>query len=142
MITPQQDNYISSTITKASNVGKSFLFDFSKGDFSVTDGKLQEINNIEALKLWIEKVLRTEKFKFGIYEGTDYGITDIKELLVSGFPLQFIQAEIEREVKETLLKNNQIKYVGNFKFEYNRRLLTVKFDCSTIYGQIESEVMF
>lgn len=142
MVTPQQNSYIENVDYKASSNGKSFSFDFSTGDFNVIDGKLQEISNLEALKLWITKILKTDKFKFKIYDNTDYGITDIKELLVSGFPLQFIQAEIEREVKETLLKNNQIKYVGNFKFEYNRRLLTVKFDCSTIYGQIESEVMF
>lgn len=141
MITPQQNNYIENLSNKASNGGKSFSFDFYKGDFNVVDGKLQEINNIEALKLWITKVLKTDKFKFKIYDRVDYGITDLKELITSGFPLQFIQAEIEREIKETLLKNNQIKYVGNFEFERNKRLLNVKFDCSTIYGEVESEVI-
>ena len=50
--------------------------------------------------------------------------------------------ETTREVKETLLKNKQIKSVENFKFERERRLLTVSFDCSTIYGSVESEVIF
>lgn len=142
MITPQQNNYIENLSNKASNGGKSFSFDFSTGDFNVVDGKLQEINNIEALKLWIEKVIKTTKYKFKIYDSSDYGITDLKELITSGFPLQFIQAEIEREVKETLLKNSNIKTVQNFEFERNKRLLTVKFDCYTIYGTVESEVNF
>lgn len=142
MITPQQNNYIENLSNKASNGGKSFSFDFYKGDFNVVDGKLQEINNIEALKLWIEKVIKTTKYKFKIYDSSDYGITDLKELITSGFPLQFIQAEIEREVKETLLKNSNIKTVQNFEFERNKRLLTVKFDCYTIYGTVESEVNF
>ena len=67
---------------------------------------------------------------------------DLKELITSGLPLPFIKSEIEREVKETLLKNKQIKSVENFKFERERRLLTVSFDCSTIYGSVESEVIF
>lgn len=141
MITPQQNNILNSD-SKTSNSGKSFLFDFSKGDFNIVDGKLQEINNLEALKLWIEKVLKTTKYKFKIYDSVDYGIADLKELITSGFPLQFIQAEIEREIKETLVKNNQIKSVENFKFERNKRLLTVSFDCYTIYGTVESEVSF
>ncbi|MBN1079262.1 DUF2634 domain-containing protein [Clostridium botulinum] len=141
MITPQQDNYIVRN-NKASNGWKSFLFDFNKGDFNVADGKLQEINNLEALKLWIEKVLKTTKYKFAIYEGVDYGITDLKELITSGLPLQFIQAEMEREVKETLIKNSNIKSVQNFKFERNKRLLNVSFDCITVYGTVDSEVIF
>ena len=141
LVTPQQYNYIENTNYKASNGGKSFYFDFEKGDFNVIDGRLQEINNLEALKLWITKILKTAKLKFRIYDNTDYGITDLKELITSGLPLQFIQAEIEREVRETLLKNNQIKSVQNFKFERKKRLLTVRFDCYTIYGQVRNEVI-
>ena len=144
MITPSQNNYIENNNinAKASNGGKSFSFDFNKGDFNVVDGKLQEIDNLEALKLWISKVIQTTKYKFKVYDGCDYGITDLKELITSGLPLPFIKSEIEREVKETLLKNKQIKSVENFKFERERRLLTVSFDCSTIYGSVESEVIF
>ena len=144
MITPSQNSYIENNNinAKASNGGKSFSFDFNKGDFNVVDGKLQEIDNLEALKLWISKVIQTTKYKFKVYDGCDYGITDLKELITSGLPLAFIKSEIEREVKETLLKNKQIKSVENFKFERERRLLTVSFDCSTIYGSVESEVIF
>ena len=144
MITPSQNSYIENNNinAKASNGGKSFSFDFNKGDFNVVDGKLQEIDNLEALKSWISKVIQTTKYKFKVYDGCDYGITDLKELITSGLPLPFIKSEIEREVKETLLKNKQIKSVENFKFERERRLLTVSFDCSTIYGSVESEVIF
>ncbi|WP_321833640.1 DUF2634 domain-containing protein [Clostridium butyricum] len=141
MIMPQQDNTISSINNEASNGGKSFSFDFSSGDFNVVDGKLTEINNLDALKMWIDKVLKTDKFKFRIYDSTDYGITDMKELITSDYPLPFIQAEIEREVKETLLKNSNIKSVQNFEFEGNKRLLTVRFNCYTVYGQVRNEVI-
>lgn len=140
---PTQDNTIKNDIlnSKKTNRGKSFSFDFFKGDFNVVDGKLQEIDTIEALKLWIEKILKTDKFKFKIYDNTDYGVTNFKELITSDFPFEFVKAEIERTIKEILLKNNSIKSVENFKFERNKKLLTVSFDCSTIYGTIENEVI-
>lgn len=141
MIMPQQDNTISSINNEASNGCKSFSFDFSSEDFNVVDGKLTEINNLDALKMWIDKVLKTDKFKFRIYDSTDYGITDMKELITSDYPLPFIQAEIEREVKETLLKNSNIKSVQNFEFERNKRLLTVRFNCYTVYGQVRKEMI-
>ena len=40
---------------------KSYLFDFTTGDFVVRDGKLIECDGIESIKVWIEKILRTEK---------------------------------------------------------------------------------
>lgn len=140
---PTQDNTIQNDTwnSKKTNKGKSFSFDFFKGDFNVIDGKLQEIDTIEALKLWIEKILKTDKFKFKIYDNTDYGVTNFKELITSNFPFEFVKAEIERTIKEVLLKNNSIKSVENFKFERNKKLLTVSFDCSTIYGTIENEVI-
>ena len=138
-----QDNTIQNDTwnSKKTNRGKSFSFDFFKGDFNVIDGKLQEIDTIEALKLWIEKILKTDKFKFKIYDNTDYGVTNFKELITSDFPFEFVKAEIERNIKEVLLKNNSIESVENFKFERNKKLLTVSFNCSTIYGTIEREVI-
>ena len=43
---------------KASNGTKSYLFDFDSGDFVVRDGKLVECDGIDAIKIWIEKILQ------------------------------------------------------------------------------------
>ena len=126
------------------NYGKSFLFDFSIGDFDVKDGKMQEIEGIEALRIWIEKILKTEKYKFKIYEtatGTDYGTT-LLELINSGHPQVFIQAEIQREIVEALEKNNTILSIDNFNFTRYRRTLIVSFDVYSVYGTIIQEVRF
>lgn len=142
MIIPNQNNVIyENSNDRTSNGGKSFSFDFSSGDFHVVDGKLVEIDGIDALKAWIVKVLKTNKSKFRIYDNTDYGITDLKELITSDYPLPFIVSEIEREVKETLLKNSNIKSVQDFKFERNKRVLSVSFSCFTVYGNLKSEVI-
>lgn len=139
MITPQQDNILSNNETYGN--GKSFLFDFNQGDFVIQDGKVEEIDSLEALKMWIIKILKTEKNKFKIYDNTDYGAS-LTELITSDLPMPFIKSEIEREITEILLQNSNIKSVQNFKFERNKMLLNVSFDCSTIYGTVESEVPF
>lgn len=142
---PGQDNILKENNLnddKTTITGKSFLFDFNIGDFVLDDtGNLISINNLEALKIWIIKILKTDKNKFTIYDGTNYGIVNLRELVTSDYPYEFIKAEIESNIKEVLLKNTSIKSLQNFEFERNKRLLTVRFDCSTIYGTVESEVI-
>jgi len=124
-----------------STSGKSFLFDFEAGDFITSDGKITEIAGLEALKVWIIKVLKTDKNKYSIYDGTNYGTMSLKELVASDYPLPFIKSEVERIVNETLLKNATIKSLSNFVFERNKRTLKATFTVNTIYGQTESEVI-
>lgn len=126
---------------KASNSGKSFLFDFETGDFVIKDGKLVEITELEALKTWISKVLRTTKDKFDIYLDTDYGITNLKELINKDFPFAFIKAEVEKEITETLLKNSNVNSVIDFEFTRESEKLTVSFTVNSAYGTTESEVI-
>ena len=125
---------------KTSIIGKSFLFDFETGDFVITDGKLTAISGIESLKGWIQKVLKTEKFKFKIYDNKEYGAT-ILELVNADYPYAFKKAEIERVIIETLLKNTAIKSLSNFDFERNKRTLKISFTTYTIYGTSENEVV-
>lgn len=114
-----------------SKIGKSFLFDFDKGDFVLKDGKLVEIEDLEALKVWIQKVLRTEKFKFKIYSKQDkrleYGIT-LQDLIVGyNYPKEFVEAEVKREVTEALLKHPLINNLDNWNIEKNNPVLRISF---------------
>lgn len=142
---PTQDSTIENNSInndKTTITGKSFLFDFYTGDFVLDDtGNLISVSDFEALKIWITKILKTDKNKFTVYDGTNYGIVNLKELTTSDYPFEFIKSEIESNVKEVLLKNTAIKSVENFEFERNKRILTISFDCSTIYGTVQSEVI-
>jgi len=134
---------IENEVEKTVGNGKSFLFDFQLGDFVVKDGKLQELDNLEALEMWIEKVLRTEKFKFKVYktgETIEYGVT-LLEYVNSGYPQAFIQAEIQREITEALLKNTNINSLESFSFSREKRTLKVSFRSNTIYGSTDREVI-
>lgn len=131
------------TVTEeASDMGTSFLFDFKKGDFITVDGKVSTANGLDAVEVWIKKVLHTEKGKFKIYETDEadvYGVT-LKDFVTSGYTMDFIKMEMEREIKEALSKNTDISSVHSFEFEKKRRKLTCSFTVETVYGTTGGEV--
>jgi hypothetical protein len=116
--------------------GKSPAFDFETGDFLIKDGKVQTVTGYTALKQWIQKILKTEQNKYKIYNTDNiekYGV-DLLNLIMSEFPLAYIQAQVETIVKEALLKNSDVKTVDNFVFVRDKNLLNCEFDVTSIYG--------
>jgi len=126
------------TTTETASIGKSFLFDFDTGDFSLQDGNVVVAEGIEALKVWIVKTIKTEKYKFDIYD--EYGAT-LQDLISSGYSKAFIESEIKREITAALLKNVEITGVSGFTFTRENRGLTVAFTVNSIYGTTEREVI-
>lgn len=107
---------------------KSFLFDFDTGDFVVRDGKLIECDGIEAVKVWIEKILRTEKGRFKIYDNTEYG-AKLEDLIIgNSYSVAFIESELKREIEDALLQNPQIRSVSNIQITRGINSLTVELE--------------
>ena len=107
---------------------RSYLFDFDTGDFIVRDGKLVECDGLEAVKVWIEKILRTEKGRFKIYDGTVYGC-QLEDLIIgNSYSAAFIEAELKREIEEALLQNPQISSVSNIGITRGINSLTVELE--------------
>lgn len=132
MFPKTQDLSVIAAIDTAAS-GKSFLFDFTADDFIIRDGKLVECKGIDANKVWIEKILRTEKGRFRIYNDTDYGCR-IEDLLVgSNYPVEFIEAELKREIEDALKQNLNILSVSNFNIERSASGITVSMEVSTVY---------
>lgn len=120
--------------------GKSYLYDFNKGDFIYKNGALVEVTGLEALKVWIEKVIRTEKFRFKIYDDIDYGIS-IEDLFGSNLERYLIESEIQREITEALLKNPIILDVDEWEFEYENEKVIVSFYVSNDLENFNFEVV-
>jgi len=138
-----EENLIAPSETNEdATLGTSFLFDFAKGDFVTVDGKIIQTSGIDAVKVWIEKILKTEQFKFKIYETgeqNEYGIS-LLDFINSDYPLDFVKIEIEREVKEALAKNPEITRVYSFEFSREKRALICNFSVDTIYGTVGGEI--
>ena len=121
--------------------GKSFLFDFEQGDFIVIDGKVQVVEGEKALKLWIQKILRTEKIKYKIYEliNNSYGVS-LVDYLNSDLPTGFIYAGIQRSVSEALMNHTDVIAVTGFEYERIAMSVKVSFKIITKYGEINEGV--
>jgi hypothetical protein len=119
----------------------SFLFDFKTGQFVTRDGKLVQVDGIEAIKVWVQKVLRTEKDKFKAYENAEYGI-NLEDLIIGySLPISFVESEISREITEALTKHSQIEDIVDFEIERNNSTLNVTFRVVLLDGDsFESEV--
>ena len=120
----------------------SLKFDFENGDFVLTDGKIELCTGDEALKIWIEKIIRTEKERFKIYENTQYGIV-LEDLLVGSiFPKSFIESEVKREIEEALRQHESILGISSFEVNHSGQKLTLSFNVETINNTVAQEVNF
>ncbi len=119
------------TINNESNTSsgtKSYLFDFTTGDFVVRDGKLIECDSIESIKVWIEKILRTEKGRYPIYDNTEYGC-HLEDLIIgNSYTAEFVEAELKREIEDALKQNPQITSVTNFNIIRNKNAIMVNLE--------------
>ena len=126
---PETDELVISETTSENTGGtKSFLYDFSKGDFVIRDGRLVPCDSLEAIKVWIEKIIRTEKNRFPIYDGTEYGCY-LEDLIIgNNYTVEFVEAELKREIEEALLQHPKITSIGSFTLHRDKTLLSVTLE--------------
>lgn len=120
--------------------GESIGFDYEKNEIPVKDGRILLFSELEALKIWIMKQINTEKERYVVYEGVDFGISSLKDLVTSDFPELFIRAQIEEEITERLLEHPDITDVSEFEFTREKRTWNISFAVTTSYGKIEEEI--
>jgi len=112
----------------AAGTGKSFLFDFSAGEFVIQNGRLVETEDIS---VWIEKILRTEKDRFDIYADTNYGV-HLEDLIIgTNYDQAFVQSELKREIEEALLTHPDITGISNFTAEKTETGIIISMEVET-----------
>lgn len=125
--------------------GTSFLYDFKKGDFIYEKGNPVLVSGKEALKIWIEKIIRTRAGAYNIYSKSDdsglvtdreYG-TDIWALIRGQkLPALVIEAETKRDIEEAMSLNHKILRIENYRVEQgygnNGHKLGIEFDVITV----------
>lgn len=93
------------------------------------------VNDLEALKQAIYKVLDTEQYEYPIYSFS-YGIA-WKELIGEERP--YVRAEMKRMIREALLRDDRIREVDGFSFSFTGDKCQCSFNVSSIYGDMEIE---
>ena len=87
----------------------------------------------EAMKQAIYKIIRTERYKYIIYDW-NYGI-ELEDLF--GMPVTPCVPQIERRIREALLQDTRISEVNNFEFDTSKKgVILVKFTAYTEFGEI------
>lgn len=101
--------------------------------YKIGQEKIQgTIDDIQALKQAIYKILDTEKYDYPIYS-FNYGI-EFNKLI--GQDIIYVKIEMKRLIKEALLQDNRITDVVNFKFRVSGDEVLCEFDVISIYGSI------
>lgn len=99
-----------------------------KGDFKIVTGN-------EALKTWIYKTMRTERFRYLIYSW-DYGC-ELEGLIGQNYTPNLTKAECIRYIKEALLINPYIKAISCVEISFLEGVLKMEAKLETIYGEME-----
>lgn len=107
-------------------IGKSFVFDFKSKRFNVVAGKVKETTEEEAIRQWIELLLRTAIDKYKVYEGTGFG-TNIDKLVGYKSMRGFVESEMKREISEKIIMNRAIERIENFKTDFEGSMIEVSF---------------
>ena len=99
-----------------------------KGDFKIVTGN-------EAVKTWVYKTMKTERFRYLIYSW-DYG-SELDSLSGQSYTPNLTKAECIRYIKEALLINPYIRNVSNVEVTFDRGKLHIEAKLETVYGEAE-----
>lgn len=109
---------------------------YSTKTYGLSETKIEGVlNNLAALKQAIYKVLSTEQYEYPIYS-FKYGIA-WKDLI--GEERSYARAEMKRMIEEVLLRDDRIREVSGFYFEFSADSCHCSFSVSSIYGEIQIE---
>lgn len=112
---------------------------FETGTYQLSETKIEGfVDDLEALKQAIYKILSTEQFEYPIYSFS-YGV-DWKQLIGEERP--YVRAEMKRMIQEALLQDDRILEVDGFQFEFSGDTCKCSCNVASIYGEfvIETEV--
>lgn len=120
---------------------KEYAWNFETDKFIYDDsGNHVIVEGNEALKVWIYKALKTERYDYLAYSW-QYGI-ELKPFIgkVMGVHERF--SELKRVITECLMVNPYIVSIDSFEFseEQHGETVTIKMSLTSIYGEVELSV--
>lgn len=117
---------------------KEYAWDFARDDFKLRDGNLVLTEGNEALKVWIYKALRTERYRYLAYSW-DYG-SELERLIGSAPSSVAQQSEAERYIREALMMSPYITGVRIDRIQAAGDRFEIEMTVDTVYGEVEIRV--
>ncbi len=114
-------------------------YDFENNCLLKRAGKYYRVYRDEAIKIWIWKAIKTERYAWQAYTHA-YG-DEIGNLIGKTTNRSVFESEAKRYITECLMVNPYIQELNNFQFAHGDRTV-IAFDVTTVYGRFtyESEV--
>ncbi|NOU98490.1 DUF2634 domain-containing protein [Paenibacillus planticolens] len=97
------------------------------------------IDGSAAIRQFIRKAIATARSRFMIYN-SQYGC-EIADLIGQDTPMELLQAEVPRIIREALIYDDRINNVSNFVLGRAGDQLSVSFDVTTSEGVIKEGVV-
>lgn len=111
-----------------------YAWDFNNDCFIYRNGKNVIVTGNEALKVWIYKTLKTERYRYKVYENS-YGV-ELEQFIGTTVNNEEAAMQVERYVVEALLVNPYIKSVESIEFTNENDILEFAIRVKTIYGEV------
>lgn len=117
---------------------KEMAIDFETGEPIVKNNEIVTLEGSEALKVWIWRALKTERYKYKAYSN-NYG-NELKEQLGTIYDKTIKDAILENEIRECLGVNPYIVRLHSFSIETPEGMQHpyIYFSVDTVYGTIEN----
>lgn len=140
-VLPSDINYIEN-INISTNTDlpmfKEYAWDFDNDGFIIQDGELVVLQGNEALRVWIYKTLKTQKYRYLAY--SFYYGNEFEQLINKGYDKELVSIELKKFVEKCLLVNEYITSIDSVDLELEDEKLIGTINLTTVYSSMETEV--
>lgn len=120
---------------------KEYAIDFKTGEYIKDENNdIKVLEKNEALKVWIFKALKTERFRYADVHSDNYG-SELETNIGTIYQKSVKDALMINQIRDTLLVNPYILECYNFDISNeNEYVPQITFNVKTVYGKLEMEV--
>ena len=134
--------FLEKTETEAEEIPtfKEYAIDFKTGEYIKEGNDIKILEKNEALKVWIFKALKTERFRYMDVHSDDYG-SELETNIGTIYQKSVKDALMINQIRDTLLVNPYISECYNFEISNEEEYVPhITFNVKTMYGDLEMEV--
>ncbi|GED13973.1 DUF2634 domain-containing protein [Aneurinibacillus migulanus] len=121
------------------DLGTGFLFDFKNNQFVIQNGRRVELNDIEAVKMWMTKILLTEKYQYGIYanypDAPEFEYGTLTEFCIGRVITDDMRMQLQENIEASATRHPRVAFLSEWRFEKDEDRLTVYFRVNLVDEQ-------
>jgi len=122
------------------SIFKEYAIDFKTGEYIKEGNDIKVLEKNEALKVWIFKALKTERFRYTEVYSDNYG-SELETNIGTIYQKSVKDALMINQIRDTLLVNPYISECYNFEISNEDEYVPqITFNVKTVYGELEMEV--